>query len=167
MKNAGVIIAVGMTALVVLAVVAFSFMPEAGAVQPDPAIPDLPAAAATTGDPAAVEAAFAAREALIASQARELDRELADRNASYQARAEELTALIATGEAQLAELESAELALQEQVTGLDTALVDRAALYEQRRVQAYTQYQTGINQLQAQLDEANAKLADARAQLGQ
>ena len=171
MKNAGVILAVGLTALVVATIAAFSFMPRGGAeAQGAPPAPDAAAAVAPvagSADPAAVEAAFAAREALIQAQIQELDRELADRNTDYAARAAEMADLVATGEAQLAGLSANELALRGQVDELSQALTDRAAIYAGQRAQAAAQYQTRIAQLKAQMDEANAKLADARAQLGQ
>lgn len=165
MKNAGVMMAVAATSLIVLAIGIFSFWPGADLeAQPDPATvtplavaPDMPA----------VQAAFAAREALIQTQIQQLDQELAARESEYQARAAELSALIMTGEGQLAQLQDQETVLQEQVDQLLVTQSERAAVYDSQRQQAFYQYQVNIQQLQAQLDEATAKLADAQAQLGQ
>lgn len=168
MKNAGVIMAVAATAVVVLAVGIFSFLPAAdsAAGAAPPTAPTIGVAAAST-DTGAVQAAFAAREALIQSQVEALDRELAGRQAEYEAQAAELSALIGAGEAQLARLQEQETAARGQLDALRVAQSERAALYNGRRAQAQTQYQAGIQQLTAQLDEARAKLAEATAQLGQ
>ena len=167
MKNVGVVVAVALTALVVMVIAVLNFSPQVGAASGDMALPPTAAPAPIIGDPAAIQAAFVAREALIQAQIQVLDHELAARSADYDARVVELTGLIATGEANLAQLSAGEIALREQVDELSAALADRGLLYEGQRAQAYQQYQASLQQLQIQLDEANAKLADARAQLGQ
>jgi len=174
MKNVGVVAAVAATVVVVLGVAVFSFAPSGATAAPAPGAPtDAPAGApaavapAAPVDPAAVQAAFAAREALLQAQIAELDRELADRQADYAARAQELADLIAAGEGQLAQLTEQETALQTQVSDLRVALADRQTVYAAQRGQAAAQYQANFDQLQLQLTEANARLADARAQLGQ
>src|SRR5690606_1490010 len=104
----------------------------------DAAAADAPVAIAPvagSADPAAVGAAFAAREALIQAQIQELGRELADRNTDYAARAAEMADLVATGEAQLAGLSANELALRGQVDELSQALTGRAAIYAGQRAQ--------------------------------
>lgn len=166
MRHKGAIIAVAATALVVIAIAIFSLLPAAEA---DAATrTELPApVAAPAHDLGAVQAAFAAREALILTQTQQLDGELVDRQTAYEARAAELGNLIATGDAQLVQLREREMALQAQVEELRAAQVGRGALYESRRGQAYGQYQATLQQLQVQLDVANAKLAEARVQLGQ
>lgn len=167
MKNVGVVVAVGLTALVIAVIAVLNFLPKVGAVAGEEVLPAVSTPALGAADPAAIQAAFAAREALIQAQIQELDNELAGRTTDYEARAAELGGLIATGEAHLARLSANEIALSDQIDGLTAALAERAALYDGRRTQALTQYQTSLQQLQIQLDEANAKLADARAQMGQ
>lgn len=166
MRHKGAIIAVAVTALVVIAIASFSLLP---ATEADAATgTELPApVAAPARDLGAVQAAFAAREALIQTQVQQLDRELTDRQTAYEARLAELGNLVATGDAQLVQLRERETALQAQVEELRAAQVGRGALYESQRGQAYGPYQVALQQLQIQLDVANAKLAEARAQLGQ
>ncbi len=165
MKSPGVILAVAATSILVFAIGIFSFLPgEDVKTQPEPATV-IPLAVAP--DVPAVQAAFAAREALLQTQIQQLDQELAARESDYQARAAEVEALILTGEGQLAQLTQQETALQQQVDQLLVTQSDRATAYESQRQQATSQYQASIQQLKAQLDEATAKLAEAQAQLGQ
>ena len=168
MKNVGVIVAVAATAVVVLVIAVFSFMPAEGAAGASPEATVAPViSGGAPSDPAAVQAAFAAREALIQAQIAELDRELADRQGDYAARAQEIADLLAAGEGQLAQLAEQETVLLAQVSDLRVALGDRQALYGTQRSQVNVQYQASLEQLQLQLTEATTKLADARAQLGQ
>ncbi len=165
MKSVGVMMAVAATSIIVLAIGIVSFLTGADSeAQPNPATvtplavaPDMPA----------VQAAFAAREALIQAQIQQLDQELAARESDYQARAAEMSALIMNGEAQLAQMQGQETGLQQQVDQLLVTQSERATVYDTQRQQAFYQYQVNIQQLKAQLDEAIAKLADAQAQLGQ
>jgi hypothetical protein len=167
MKYVGAIIAVALASLAVVGIAIFSFLPKSGTGSPAAATQEPGELAAVAPDSSAIQAAFAAREALIQAQIQQLDGELVDRKADYDARVVELTDLIATGETQLAQLTAGELALQSQVDELGAALSERATFYEDQRNQANTQLQINIQQLKVQLDEANAKLADAQAQLGQ
>lgn len=167
MKNVGAIIAVGLAALTIMGLALFSFWPGGSAEPPGAPAPVSDGVAAAAPDLSAVQAAFAAREALIQAQVKELDRELADRQTDYDARVVELAELVATGEAQLAQLSAGELALQGQVDELEKALSERGAFYESQRQQANSQLQNNIQQLQIQLGEAKVKLAEAQAQLGQ
>ena len=165
MKSAGVIMAVAATSIIVLAIGIFSFLPGADFQALPNSATVIPLAVAP--DTPAVQAAFAAREALIQTQIQQLDQELAARESDYQARAAEMSALIMTGEGQLAGLQQQETALQQQVDQLLATQSERATVYDGQRQQAYYQYQVNIQQLKVQLDEATAKLADAQAQLGQ
>lgn len=165
MKSAGVVMAVAATSIIVLAIGILSFLPRADfETLPNPAtvVP-----LAVVPDTSAVQAAFAAREALIQAQIQQLDKEQAARESDYQARAAEMSALIMTGEGQLAELQAQETALQQQSDQLLATQSERTAVYDTQRQQAFYQYQVSIQQLKVQLDEATAKLADAQAQLGQ
>jgi hypothetical protein len=167
MKYVGAIIAVAVASLAVVGIAVFSFLPKSGADSPVAPTQEPGELAIVAPDSSAIQAAFDAREVLIQTQIQELDRELADRKADYDARVVELTDLIATGETQLTQLTTNEIALQGQIEQLEAALSERAAIYEAQRNQANTQFQISIQQLKLQLDEANAKLADAQAQLGQ
>lgn len=165
MKNAGVVMAVAVTGIIVLAIGIFSFLP--GAKSEAPSNPATVVPLAVAPDMPAVQAAFAAREALLQAQIQQLDQELAARETDYQARAAEMSALIMTGEGQLAQLEAQESDLQQQIDQLLASQSERATAYATRRQQALYQYQVNIQQMKIQLDEATAKLAEAQAQLGQ
>jgi DNA anti-recombination protein RmuC len=168
MRNIGTILAVGLTAIIVIVIGIFSFLPEVEADQAsNNATPQATDLSLIVSDPASMQAAFAAREALLEAQIQELDGVLADRQQTYQARAQELADLIAAAEAQSAQLSEQETALQQQIEQLQTAQAERTTTYEGQRQQAYFQYQTSIDQLKLQLDEANAKLAETLAQLSQ
>ena len=173
MKHIGTLIAVAVTAAIMLAIGVFSVLPapeSSAAPVGDGATADAaPAvqASASAADPGAIQAAFAAREALVQSQIMALDQELTAREADYAARADELATVIATGDAQLALLQQQEAELTQQLGDLLVAQADRTTVYETQRGQAYSQYQVNLQQLQAQLDEATLKLAEARARLGQ
>ena len=169
MKNLGVILAVGITAVIIITIGIFNFLLASEADLPA-RYGGLPAAVEETTvvpDVAAVQAAFDAREALLQAQIAELDAELVDRQAAYDLQVEELSALIVASEEQLTQLQDQETVLQEQIDQLLTAQTERAANYESLRQQAYYQYQVNIQQLQVQLDEANGKLSEALVRLGQ
>ena len=165
MKTAVASMTVAATCMIVLAIGVFSFMPgtESGALSNPATVVRL----AVATDMPSSQTTFAAREALIQAQIQQLDQELAARESDYQARAAEMSALIMTGEGQLAGLQQQETALQQQVDQLLATQSERATVYDGQRQQAYYQYQVNIQQLKVQLDEATAKLADAQAQLGQ
>jgi hypothetical protein len=168
MKSIGMLLVITATAAILFVLVTFNFAP-AGAVDADLAsqVPPAVTPDVISTEIRAVEAAFAAREALLISQISELDQELVDRQEAYEAHAGELADLIAAGGAQLAELRAQEQLLQQQSDQLLQAQEERSQLYEVQRGQAYSQYQSNIAQLQVQLDEANAKLAELGLQLDQ
>lgn len=172
MKNVGTVGAVGLTVLAIITIVVVSSWPDIkprAEAMPEPEV--MPAivtpVAGPTRDTAAIEAAFLARETLMQTQIEELDRELADRQADYEARAAELAGLITTGEDRLALLDEQNVALKAQLDELVAAQGERQVLYDGQLQQAYSQYQISIQQLQLQLDTTNAKLAETLAQLGQ
>jgi hypothetical protein len=167
MKNIGVVLAVVMTLIVISAIGVFSFLPASDPPDPTQAAPTTTTQVVAVTDTGAVQAAFAAREALIQSQIEELDRELTDRGAAYEARVAEVAGVIAAAEEQLAVLQEQEALMVEQVEALQTVQSERAVLYAGQREQAQIQYQAAIDQLKTQLEEAKVKLADAQAQLGQ
>ncbi len=169
MKNLGAILAVGMTAVILITIGASNFLLAAKAEPPADSGNTPPLVEQTTivPDVAAVQAAYQARETLLQAQLTELDTELIDRQITYDLQVEELSWLIVTSEEQLGHLQEQETVLQEQIDQLLVAQTERTASYEGQRQQAYYQYQVNIEQLQTQLDEANVKLNDALARLGQ
>ncbi len=169
MKNIGVILTVGITAVIVLTIGFLNFFPVSEAEPPGNGeiIPDPAAENTAVPDTAAIQAAFEARETLLQAQIAELDAEYASRQSEYDLQVEELSALVLAGEEQLTQFGDRETTLQEQIDQLKSAQAERTTAYEGQRQQAYYQYQVNIQQLQAQLDEANSKLSEAVAQLGQ
>ena len=169
MKTTGTVMAVGLTAVIVMAIgflnVVLAARENVAAVAEE--APAQVEAVTAVPDAAAVQAAYEAREALLASQNAQLDVELSERQEAYDSQVEELTALIANGEAKLAQLEDQETVLQEQIDQLVLAQGERTDAYESQRQQAYYQYQVNIQQLQVQLDEGKSKLNEALARLGQ
>lgn len=169
MKHLGAVLAVGITAVIILTLGAVNFLMVSGAPSA-PNTGDLPAnmeAPTAVPDVAAVQAAFEAREKLLQAQIADLDAELENRQAAYDQHAAELNGLIAAGEEQINQLHEQETSLQAQIEQLNNAQAERTAVYESQRQQAYYQYQVNSQQLQAQLDEGKAKLSEALAQLGQ
>jgi uncharacterized membrane protein YdfJ with MMPL/SSD domain len=169
MKNPGAVMAVGLTAVIVMAIGVLNVVLSAR--NTGPAVAEEAAAqvgdATAVPDVAAVQAAYEARETLLALQNAQLDVELSERQKAYDSRVEELQALIGSGEEQLAQLEDQEAALQEQIDQLLLVQSERTAIYDSQRQQANAQYQVNIQQLQVQLDEGKSKLNEALARLGQ
>jgi hypothetical protein len=169
MKNLGAVLAVGITAVIIVTIgvlnVLLASEPGPAAEIEEIAPPVVDAAAAP--DVAAIQAAYDARELLLQAQIAELDAELLDRQAGYDQRAAELEELIFMGEEKLIQLQDQETVIREQIEVLLLAQSERAAAYESQRQQAYYQYQINIQQLQAQLDEGQVKLAEALARLSQ
>lgn len=169
MKNIGTVVAVTLTAAIVLAIGVFSFLPAAESSAGADPTAEAPVSAqlAPSMDSGAIQAAFAAREMLIQSQIMALDLELASREADYNARADELAVTISAGDEQLALVQQREAELGQQLDELLAAQSSRATVYKTQRGQAYSQYQVSLQQLKAQRDEAAVKLAEAQARLGQ
>lgn len=168
MKNLGMALAVGLTAVIVIMIGLFNFLLRSEAAPiVDNSDPLTGPEATAAPDLTAVRAAYDAREALLEAQIFELDAELADRQAAYELQVGDLTASIVSREEQLAELLDQETAMQEQVELLLDAQAEHVLNGESQRQQASYQYQINIQQLQAQLDEAQSKLNEALVRLGQ
>jgi hypothetical protein len=168
MKNLGTILAVGITAVIVLTIGILNFLPVSAEPSASGEEPPLTAGDASVApDAAAIQAAYDARETLLLGQIAELDAELVDRQSAYHQHLEEMSALVIVGEEQLTQLQDQENVLQERIDQLLVAQNERAATYESQRQQAYYQYQLNIQQLQAQLNEGNIKLQEALGRLGQ
>ena len=169
MKYLGAILATVITVAIILTIglANYALLADAGPSVSAEEVATPVQESAPVADAAAIQAAYAARETLLQAQIVDLDAGLANRQADYEARVEELNGLLLTGEGQLAQLQDQETALKEQIDQLLVAQADRTANYESQRQQAYTQYQINIQQLQTQLDEGNSKLSEALARLGQ
>jgi DNA repair exonuclease SbcCD ATPase subunit len=169
MKNLGAILAIGITSIIIIAIGSINFFLAAEAQSSEDAevLPIAVEESIIAQDTEAVRAAYKARETLLLSQIADLDAELIERQKAYDLHLEELNGLTGTAEKQLSELENQENVLLEQIDQLLVAQNERSSTYESKRQEAYYQYQVNIQQLQAQLDEGNAKLNEALARLGQ
>jgi esterase/lipase len=171
MKNFGAILAIGITAIIVLVIGSANIFLAVRAETSDITV-ETPAPVEVeentiTQDVEAIRAAYEARETLLLSQIAEMDAELTDRQKAYDLHFQELNELIVNAEEQLTQLENQEILLQEQNEQLVAAQEERTISYESQRQNAYYQYQINIQQLQTQLDEGKAKLNEALVRLGQ
>jgi len=169
MRNLGAVLAIGITAVIILVIGSVNFYLTAEAestnLPVDP--PEVVEETISIQDTEAVQAAYEARETLLLSQIAELDAELVDRQEAYDAHFTDLNGLIVAADEQLTQFENQETQLQEQIEQLRTAQDERTGSYESQRQNAYYQYQTNIQQLQAQLNEGKMRLNEALARLGQ
>ncbi len=174
MKNLGPLLAGGLTLLIVLGVGIFSFLPaerptQATTEQPVAAVPIPPTeqiAVPAEPDTTQFDAAMAEREAIYQAQIEELNQASQERQATYQAQIEASTVQIASAQNQLNDLKAQEQNLLAQVSQLETARAERLAVYQNQLQQVQKQYSDRYVQLQAQLNEARAKLSEANVQLG-
>ena len=171
MKNFGAILAIGITAIIVLVIGSANIFLAVRAETSDITV-ETPAPVEVeentiTQDVEAIRAAYEARETLLLSQIAEMDAELTDRQKAYDLHFQELNELIVTAEEQLTQLENQEILLKEQNEQLLAAQEERTISYESQRQNAYYQYQINIQQLQTQLDEGKAKLNEALVRFSQ
>lgn len=165
MKYLGPLLAGGLTLVIVLIIGVFSFWPAEQAVTADP--PPTQQIVVSIVETTELEAAMAEREAVYQAQIEELSRALQERQATYQTQIQELTTQIAAAQNQLNELKIQEQNLPSQITQLEVTRAERLAVYQSQLQQVQEQYNNRLTQLQVQLNEAQARLAEANAQLGQ
>jgi hypothetical protein len=167
-KNLGVMLTIGVTAAVLLLIGLLNFMPAgASDVAGTQVVEAVMIETTAPLDTAALEAAYAAREALLLAQIGAIDMEYSARQTAYEEQAASYEAHLTAGAEQLGQLQEQEGTLQEQIAALQLAQSERVSAYEDQCGQAYYQYEMNIQQLRVQLDEGNAKLAEALARLGQ
>jgi hypothetical protein len=174
MKQLGVILATGLTLLIVFVVSIFSFFPGEGK-----SLPPLPGFLTGTEDPqstiiipvapnlAQLETTLTEREAAHQARITELNKAVQEREAVYQAQIQELTAQISEAQTQLNDLKTWEQDLRARIAELETTRAERLATYQRQLEQVQAEYNTRSGQLQAQLSEAQNQLINARTQLGQ
>jgi septal ring factor EnvC (AmiA/AmiB activator) len=168
MKNLGPLLAGGLTLVLVLLVGLFSFLPAqsigqaetASAAQTGPIV--VPAVDATQ-----VEANLTEREAVYQTQIQELDQAWQQRQTTYQSQIQTLNSQITATQNQLTELKAQEQNLSTQIIQLENARAERLATYQTELEKLNNQYSGRLAQLQVQLNEAQVKLAEVNAQLGQ
>ena len=168
MKYLGPLLAGGLTIAVVLVVGIFSFLPAGSLTQVEQPTNSEPARQIVVApvDTSQLEAAVAEREAVYLAQIDELNRVLQERQNIYQTQIQELSNQITTTPEQLGQLQAQERILPARITQLETTRSERQATYQEQLAQLQNQYNERIAQLQAQLSEAQIRLAEANAQLG-
>ena len=174
MKHLGVLLASGLTLLIILMIGIFSFLPpqsagsQVTAAETVVTVPTsqpviLPAAL----DMSQVEANLAQREAIYQGQITQLDQALQTRQTSYQLQIQTLSSQVETLQNQLNDLQTQEQNLLAQLAELETGRAERLAIYQTQLEQARNQYNQRYAEMQAQLNEAQTRLAEVNAQLGQ
>lgn len=167
MKYIGPAIAVGLTTILVLLIVVFSFVPvkQSSVANDDPnegqPIVVEQAAPQPLGDPQ-LDALAREREAVYQAQLENLNQTWQSRQAAYQTQIDQVTAQLATLQEQLATLQAQEASLKQQISELEATRNDRLQTYESQLQQAQSQYQARYETLQAQLRQVEAKLAEAQ-----
>ena len=106
-------------------------------------------------------------EAAYAEQLTQVQQALAERKAVYDGQLQEMNNRVATGQTQVRALADQEQAIQQQIAQLYNARLERQAAYATQLAAARQEYDQRLAQLAAQLQEAQARLAEARTLLGQ
>ncbi len=148
-KSKGPILAVSLTLIIAALVAVFSFLPG-----------DAPASAAADLN------TFSGQDIAYQEQIAQLNLQAQDRQAIYQAQQAELASRLTLGRQRLQELTVLEQTLQQQIEQLNAVRAERQMVYEGQLQEASSQFDVRYAQLQAQLNEALARLAEANAQLG-
>lgn len=172
MKRLGPLLAGGLTLAIVMVIGIFSFLPPEVLPQPEQA--EVAAADNSSSDQIVIpavdtsqlEATMAGRKATYQAQIEELSRAMQEHQAIYQGQIQELTAQITAAQNQLNDLKAQEPSLSGQITQLENTRAERQAAYQAQLQDFQNQYNDRIVQLQAQLNEAQTRLAEANAQLG-
>jgi len=167
MKHLGPILAGGLSLIIVLIVGVFSFLPVTPA---EPATANN--AASVAGEQIVIpavsnpdlEAALAEREAVYMAQIEALDQTFQERQAVYQAQIEQLTTQITAAQNQLTELQVQQQELPGQISQLEATRTERQTVYQTQLQELQNQYADRLAQLQAQVNESRAKLAEVTGQ---
>lgn len=173
MKYFGALLASLVTALILIAVGIFSFLPA-------DELPPVEAAAAESAgtestvslpvpppiDMAAVETTLAQRDTVYQGQLGELEQSLQERQTTYQTQIQQVSAQVAATQGRLTELQALETELTAQVAQYDAARRERLATYQTQLAQLQAQYQARFAELEQALTQAQSRLAEANAQLG-
>jgi hypothetical protein len=183
LKYLGITLTTSVTLLIVLMVVAFSFLPVAeeppGEAQftplPPPALPQMVVAtpvdtvrfADAPVDTRTLEAELAQRERVYQDQFNQIEQAIQERQTAYQGQMEALSQQITAAQQQLDLLKTQEQPLQTQVAQLESTRTERLSAYQAQLQQAQEQYQAHYAETQAYLAEIQAKLAEVKIQLGQ
>lgn len=162
MRYSGVLLIVTMTVALVATVLFFSFAPTQSVVaEPAPA----QEAAVAAVDPA-VAALYTERAAALQAQAEQLQLTIQERQATYAEQLATLTAAQAVAEEQLGALAGQEELLHQQLAEFTNVRASRGAQYDLQLQEARGQYDARAAAIVAQLQEAQARLAEANQLLG-
>ena len=160
----------GLLALVGL----FSFAPNVLAAndgtptEPDAGVTLIAPSSAlgVAGSTSELEGVYQAREQLYLQQLAALNAEQQARQLTYDTQINELNSRAATLQGQLDTLTAQEEALRQQLSQINVVRVERIVAYQSQLDQATAQYGAQQSQLQARLNDAQVKLAEANAILG-
>ena len=167
MRYLGPILAVGITAIIILTVAVFSFLPNRSTSSPVTPTPSLLVQEVLPTVPAAqIEAEMLRREATYQAQITQLEQAFKERQTTYQQQIQTLTEQVNATQPQVNELKRQEETLGAQVIELQANRNERLAQYQQQLQQAQAQYSTRLSELQTMIDDLRVKLAQANAQLG-
>lgn len=171
MKPLGVILAGGLTLIIVLVIGIFSFLPspttEAAPAQPAATtVPVTIPQPKPVVDPGQLEAVVSQREAVYQQQITQLQQTLQQRQSTYQNQIQTLRTQVAEAQAQLNGLKAQEQTLQTQVTELENTRNQRLGQYQGQLQQAQTQYNARFTEMQTMIDNLQTQLAQTNAQLG-
>lgn len=115
---------------------------------------------------AALQAAFAQREAAYQEQLAQLNQAYAERQRLYQQQLEEMNRRLATVQQQVQAIRSQEETLRQQLAQLQSLRSERQAQYQSQLLQMRTEYANRANAINAQLADVQARLVEANAMLG-
>lgn len=115
---------------------------------------------------AALQAAFAQREAAYQEQLAQLNQAYVERQRLYQQQLEEMNRRLATVQQQVQALRNQEETLRQQLNQLQSLRKERQAQYQSQLIQMRIEYTNRANAINAQLADVRARLAEANAMLG-
>jgi|GEM_PF-6279238 len=114
---------------------------------------------------APLKTSLAKREAAYQTHLEELNKTLEAQQVKYQTKIDTLSAQILAAQNQLTDLQIQKQDLQSEFARLETIQSERSTAYQNQLQQIHDQYAENLAQLQTQLDEAKANLAEVNLQL--
>lgn len=174
MKRFGILLSAGLTFLIIFVVGVLAGLPDSvGSLFAAVSLIGSPEEAESTitvpvaVDAGQLETGLAEREAAYQVQLSNMDKAWQERETTYQGQIQELTAQIGAVQAQLETLKTREQALSTQAAQLEQTRADRQASYQAQLEQVQNEYNARYANLQAQLNEIQVRMNEARAQLNQ
>lgn len=115
---------------------------------------------------AALQAAFAQREAAYQEQLVQLNQAYAERQRLHQQQIDEMNRRLATVQQQVQAIRSQEEALRQQIAQLQSLRIERQAQYRSQVEQMRAEYASRAAAISAQLTDVQVRLAEANTMLG-